>query len=235
MISALCTGGVVARAVDRGLLDLKVWNPREYVDTDYAAVDDRPYGGGPGMVMMVEPLVKAIRSAKKEQAGSFLTIYMSPQGIPITQKLINRLSSFDGLIILSGRYEGIDERVIELEVDEEYSLGDYVISGGELAAMVLTDAVARQCDNVLGDADSAKQDSFMTGLLDWSHYTRPTEYEGLKVPEVLCSGDHEKIRRWRIQQALVRTMRKRPDLLAQRELSEEEQTLLEEYLTEKEK
>ena len=233
MIAALCKGGVVAGAVARDILQLEVWNPRDYTSDSYATVDDRPYGGGPGMVLMAEPVVKAIRDAKEQQSGSYLSIYMTPQGSPLTQKTVGRLSSYDGLVVLAGRYEGVDERVIDLEIDEEYSLGDYVISGGELAAMVLTDAVARQCDGVLGDADSAKQDSFMTGLLDHPHYTRPAKYEGLAVPEVLCSGNHEEIRRWRMKQALAKTLERRPDLMEQHELSEEEQALLNEYLEEK--
>ena len=235
MIAALSRGGVVGRAIEREVVELKVWNPRDHAEGSHATTDDRPYGGGPGMVMMVEPTVKAIRAARKDHKDSSVVIYMTPQGKPLTQKTVNRLAGLDRLIILCGRYEGVDERIVELEVDEECSLGDYVISGGELAAMVLVDAIARQCDNVVGDADSVREDSFMTGLLDWPHYTHPPEYEDLAVPEVLRSGDHEKIRRWRIRQSLVRTLEKRPDLLERRQLNEEERTLLEQYLQQEKK
>lgn len=232
MIEALSKGGVVGNAIERKTLTLEVWNPRDYASGSYRAVDDRPYGGGPGMVMIPDPVVKALRDAKAKQAGKFVSIYMSPQGQPLTQDIVNRLAQYDGLLILSGRYEGVDERIIELEIDVEYSIGDYVVSGGELPAMILADAVARQCDDVLGDGDSAVQDSFMTGLLDWPHYTRPAEFEGLAVPDVLYSGDHNKIRLWRMKQSLVRTLQRRPDLIAQKELSEEEQSLLKEYMQE---
>ena len=185
------------------------------------------------MVMMIEPVVKAIRAARAEHQGSCVTVYMTPQGKPLTQETVNRLAGFDGLVVLAGRYEGIDERIVDLEVEEECSLGDYVISGGELAAMVLADAVARQCGDVLGNAESARCESFMSGLLDWPHYTRPAEYEGLRVPEILFSGDHRKIRQWRIEQSVARTLEKRPDLLERRRLSAEEQALLEGYLERK--
>lgn len=230
MINALSRGGVVARAIERGVLRLTTCNPRDYAGGVHATTDDRPYGGGPGMVMMVEPITRAIRAACKTHIERPTVVYMTPQGKPLTQKAVNRLAGRPGLVILCGRYEGVDERVVELEIDEECSLGDYVISGGELAAMVLTDAVVRQCDTVVGDADSLRQDSFMTGLLDWPHYTRPPEYEGLSVPEVLRSGDHEKIRCWRLGQSLVRTLKRRPDLFERRQLSEAEQALLERFL-----
>ncbi len=232
MIGALSRGGVVGRALERGVIRLKTWNPRDYAKGTYAATDDRPYGGGPGMVMMAEPTVKAIRAARAARGNRPAVVYMTPQGKPLTQATVNRLADSGDLIILCGRYEGIDERIVELEVDEECSLGDYVISGGELAAMVLADAIARQCGTVVGDADSVREDSFMTGLLDWPHYTRPPEYEGLSVPQALRSGDHEKIRRWRLGQSLLRTRNRRPDLFEKRRLSEEEQALLERCLRE---
>lgn len=234
MIAALSQGGVVGNAIERGILQLQTWDPRDYAQGKYREVDDRPYGGGPGMVLMPDPTVKALRAAKAQQTGRYLSVYMSPQGIPLRQAEVNRLAAdYDGLVILAGRYEGVDERVLELEIDCEYSLGDYVVSGGELPALILADAVARQRAGVLGDADSAVQDSFMTGLLDCPHYTRPSEYEGLRVPEVLGSGDHEKIRRWRLKQSLARTMDRRADLMESRALSIEEQDLLKEHLQER--
>ena len=230
MVENLLQNGVIGRAIKNNHLIVETWNPRNYASGEYRAVDDRPYGGGPGMLLMVEPIVKALRAAKKEHNQSYRTIYMTPQGKPLNQSTVNRLALEDGLIILAGRYEGIDERIIDLEIDEECSIGDYVISGGELPAMLLTDAVARQCENVLGHADSANQDSFMFGLLDCPHYTRPSEYEGLRVPDVLCSGNHEKIRLWRRTESLVRTFERRPDLFEKYNLSEEEKLLLKDYL-----
>ena len=229
MFSAL-QSGVVGRAIQAQLLQLQNWNPRDYSEDAHATVDDRPYGGGPGMVMMAQPLCAAIRDAKAQQQGSYKTIYMNPQGRRLSQQTVNRLAQCDGLILLAGRYEGIDERLIELEIDEEWSIGDYVISGGELAIMVLIDALARQHDGVLGEQESAKQDSFMHGLLDCPHYTRPADFEGLQVPEVLLSGNHQAIEHWRLEQSLIRTLRRRPDLFKQYILNDQEQAIIDDYL-----
>ena len=224
--------GVVGRAIDNGILQLNNWNPRNYSDGVHATVDARPYGGGPGMVMMAKPLCSALRNAKAKQQGSYKTIYMSPQGRCLKQQTINRLAKYDGLVLLAGRYEGVDERLIELEVDEEWSIGDYVISGGELAIMVLIDAVARQYEGVLGEQESAIQDSFMRGLLDYPHYTRPADFEGLQVPEVLLNGNHHLIRHWRLKQSLIRTLQRRPDLFERYTLNDEEQAIMNDYLAE---
>ena len=232
MIESFVQYGVLGRAMGNGLLTVNTWNPRDFAGGDYRGIDDRPYGGGPGMLLMAEPLCKALRAAKSRQRGAFRTIYLSPQGRRLRQDDINRLATLDGLVLLSGRYKGVDERAVELEVDEEWSLGDYVISGGEPAAMVLIDAVARQIEGVLGDEDSAKLDSFMAGLLDCPHYTRPAEYEGKAVPGVLLEGDHEAIRRWRLKQSLGRTLQRRDDLLQRRVFTKEEKALLSEYARE---
>jgi len=221
--------GVTGRAIQQGLVDLKAWDPRDYSGNKHRSIDDRPYGGGPGMVMQAAPLAQAITAAKKRQGCDTKVIYLSPQGKRLDHAAVVELSRRSGLILLAGRYEGIDERLIETEVDEEWSIGDYVLSGGELAAMVVIDAIARQLPGVLGDADSAKEDSFVMGLLDHPHYTRPEDYAGLAVPEVLLSGDHEAIRVWRLKQALGRTWLRRPDLLAALELNEEQQRLLKEF------
>ncbi|GIX30466.1 MAG: tRNA (guanine-N(1)-)-methyltransferase [Porticoccaceae bacterium] len=217
----LCEGiartGVVGRALERGLWRFRTFNPRDYATDRHRTVDDRPYGGGPGMVMRVEPARRAIQAARAWLAGegcrAVKVIYLSPQGRVFRQGDAKRLLEQDGLVFLAGRYEGVDERLIELEVDEEWSIGDYVLSGGELPAMVLVDVLVRCLPGALGHAESAAQDSFAEGLLDCPHYTRPEVYEGLRVPEVLLSGDHERIRRWRREQALERTRRRRPDLL----------------------
>ena len=232
MIDSFMQYGVLRRAVENELLTVKTWNARDFTDDKHATVDDKPYGGGPGMLMMAEPLCKALRAAKAQQQGNFRTIYLSPQGRRLDQESVNRLAELDGLVLLSGRYKGIDERVVELEVDEEWSLGDYVISGGEPAAMVLIDAVARQREGVLGDEDSARLDSFMAGLLDCPHYTRPSDYESRGVPEVLLNGHHAMIRRWRLKQSLGRTMQRRVDLLQGRTFTKEEKVLLSEYASE---
>ncbi|MBI3067487.1 MAG: tRNA (guanosine(37)-N1)-methyltransferase TrmD [Betaproteobacteria bacterium] len=233
MFDAVTECGVTGRARDRGLYTLVLWNPRDFAANSYRTVDDRPYGGGPGMVMMVEPLEKAILAARQRQesagVGTPRVIHLSPQGRLLDQRVVTELAAREGLVLLAGRYEGVDERLIEREVDEEISIGDYVLSGGELAAMVVMDCVVRQLPGTLGDADSARQDSFADGLLDCPHYTRPEAYEGLAVPPVLLSGNHAEITRWRLKQALGRTWRRRPDLLAKRALSEEERTLLEEF------
>jgi tRNA (guanine37-N1)-methyltransferase len=221
--------------MDKGLLTLSMVNPRDYAQDKHKSVDDRPYGGGPGMVMTVPPLASAIHAAKagmdagEKNTDAVKVIYMSPQGKRLDQQMVTELSQCQQLVVLCGRYEGIDERLIETEVDEEISIGDYVISGGELAAMVLLDGVIRQLPDALGDADSAKQDSFASRpLLDCPHYSRPESIEGRDVPAVLMSGDHEAIRRWRLQQSLLRTKERRPDLFERLELSREEQALLDE-------
>jgi len=221
--------GVTGRAIERGQVELALWNPRDYAQDPHRTVDDRPYGGGPGMVMMVEPLREVIRDARAAAPGSRV-VYLSPQGRRLDQAAVRGMAAARGLVLLAGRYEGIDERLIEAYVDEEWSIGDYVLSGGELAAMVLMDAVIRLLPGVLGHADSAQQDSYADGLLDCPHYTRPEEIEGRTVPAVLMSGNHELIRRWRLQQALGRTWLRRPDLLEGRELSSEERFLLDEFI-----
>jgi tRNA (guanine37-N1)-methyltransferase len=228
MFEAITAYGITSRAVKNGLLEVRVWNPRDYSEDKHRYVDDRPYGGGPGMVMQPEPLARTIQAARAAQPQAKV-LFLSPQGRRFDHAAAAELAQRPGLILLAGRYEGIDERLIATAVDEEWSIGDYVLSGGELAAMVLIDAVTRLLPGALGDEDSAAQDSFVDGLLDCEHYTRPEVYEGLKVPEVLLSGDHEKIRRWRLKRALGRTWQRRPDLLAQRELTTEQRELLEEF------
>ncbi len=230
MFEALTGEGVVGRAIGRGLAELRLWNPRDYTEDVHRTVDDRPYGGGPGMVMKYEPLQQAIESAR-QQVPQARVIYLSPQGRRFDQASARQLAeSGRPLLLITGRYEGIDERIIEHYVDEEWSIGDYVLSGGELAAMVVLDAVIRLLPGVLGDADSAEQDSFMDGLLDCPHYTRPETIDGMTVPAVLQSGNHEAIRRWRLQQALARTWLRRPDLLQDRPLSAEEEKFLAEII-----
>jgi len=229
MFEAVTGYGITGRAVKNGLLTVRVWNPRDFTEDKYRTVDDRPYGGGPGMVMMAEPLARAIAAARREQAGGAKVIYLSPQGRRLDHAGVLELSRREGMILLAGRYEGIDERLLETEADEEWSIGDYVLSGGELAAMAVIDAVTRQLPGALGDEDSAQQDSFVEGLLDCGHYTRPEIYNGRRVPEVLLSGDHEKIRRWRLKQALGRTWLRRPDLLERLQLGKEQKQLLEEF------
>ncbi|MCU7915599.1 MAG: tRNA (guanosine(37)-N1)-methyltransferase TrmD [Candidatus Thiodiazotropha sp. (ex Gloverina cf. vestifex)] len=226
MFDALTGEGVIGRAIDKGLAELKLWNPRDYTMDVHRTVDDRPYGGGPGMVMKYEPLQQAITLAKAENPGARV-IYLSPQGRRFDQQAARDFAAKgEPLMLIAGRYEGIDERVITRYVDEEWSIGDYVLSGGELAAMTILDAVIRLLPGVLGDADSAEQDSFMDGLLDCPHYTRPDEIDGMKVPAVLQSGNHDAIRRWRLQQALLQTMKRRPDLLQGRQLTAEEEKFL---------
>ena len=221
--------GVVGRAVTGGLVQIGTMDPRQFATDPHRTVDDRPYGGGPGMVMKAEPLASAIRaSAGRLPAGSPV-IGLSAQGRPFTQEIARRLAGLAGLVLVAGRYEGIDQRVVDGLIDEELSIGDYVVSGGELPALVVIDAVARLLPGVLGDAESAAQDSFGDGLLDWPHYTRPENWEGQVVPAVLQGGNHAEIRRWRLQQALGRTWQLRPELLAARALTAEERKLLEEY------
>lgn len=232
MVQDYARHGVLARALAQKLMFLHTWNPRDYSDNKQQQVDDRPYGGGSGMVMMAKPLQQAIRAARAQQSPACRVIYMNPQGKPLKQDAINSMARADGLILIAGRYKGIDERVVECEVDEQWSLGDYVISGGELAAMVVIEAVSRHIPQVLGNEDSAQEDSFMTGLLDCPHYTRPCEFEEQRVPEVLLSGDHESIRRWRLKQSLGRTLQQRPDLLSQHVLNREERELLNAYARE---
>jgi len=228
MFEALTDYGISGRAVNQGLLELSSFNPRDYTDDPHSVVDDRPYGGGPGMVMMVEPLRKAISAARDWIQGEPLVVYLSPQGKVLQQTAVNQFATHQSLILIAGRYEGIDERLIELEVDQEWSIGDYVLSGGELPAMVFMDALIRQLPGALGHKDSASQDSFAEGILDCPHYTRPDAYEGLDVPEVLLSGNHEKIRQWRLKQSLLRTKQRRPDLLDRLELDNEQRALLKE-------
>jgi tRNA (guanine37-N1)-methyltransferase len=221
--------GVTGRAIRDGKVELKTWNPRDKATDRHRTVDDRPYGGGPGMVMAVEPLSSTIQAAREQQASGTRVSLMGPQGRKLDHAGIDELAGRQGLILVCGRYEGIDERAIESEIDEEWSIGDYVISGGELAAAVIIDAVARLIPGVLGDEQSAEQDSFVDGLLDHPHYTRPEMAGGKAVPEVLLSGDHEAIRRWRRKQALGRTWQRRPDLLEGRELDKEAKLLLREF------
>jgi len=229
MFEAVTNYGITGRAIRNELLSLRVWNPRDYTDDKHRSVDDRPYGGGPGMVMMTEPLTKALAAARSGQVSGAKVVYLSPQGHRLDHEAVLEFSRREGLILLAGRYEGIDERLLEAEVDEEWSIGDYVLSGGELAAMVVIDAIARQLPGALGDEDSAQQDSFVDGLLDYEHYTLPETYLGRVVPEVLLSGDHEKIRRWRLKRSLGRTWLRRPDLLERLELNSEQKHLLEEF------
>jgi tRNA (guanine37-N1)-methyltransferase len=230
MFDAITQHGISRRAVERGLFALHCWNPRYFASDNYRTVDDRPYGGGPGMVMLAEPLEKALQAARdrqQQQTGQQpKVVYLSPQGQPLTHSLVMQLKAEPGLVLLAGRYEGVDERVIQRQVDLEVSIGDYVLSGGELGAMVLIDAIVRQLPGVLNDAGSAEQDSFVDGLLDCPHYTRPEVYEGISVPDVLLSGNHAEINRWRLKQALGRTWQRRPELLASRQLTKEESRLL---------
>jgi tRNA (guanine37-N1)-methyltransferase len=230
MFDAVDAAGVIGRARERGIYQLVAWNPRDFAHNAYRTVDDRPYGGGPGMVMMPEPLGKALAAAKQRQKSAGVkrprVIHLSPQGRLLDHRLVMELAAEQGLVMLAGRYEGVDERVIARELDDEISIGDYVLSGGELAAMVVIDCIVRQLPGVLGDAESASQDSFVDGLLDCPHYTRPEHDGDRKVPDVLLSGNHAAIRRWRLQQALGRTWERRPDLLQDRTLSKEEEALL---------
>jgi tRNA (guanine37-N1)-methyltransferase len=228
--------GVTGRALERGLWRLGTWNPRDYATDHYRTVDDRPYGGGPGMVMLLEPLTKAVAAAKARQrddgCATTRTIHLSPAGARLTHQRVAEFAAAadgTGYVLVAGRYEGIDERFVAREVDEEIAIGDFVVSGGELPALMLIDAIVRQRPGVLNDAESAAQDSFVDGLLDCPHYTRPERYEGDAVPEVLLSGHHAAIRRWRLKQALGRTWERRPGLLEGRSLTKEEATLLAEY------
>lgn len=231
MFAAITDCGITSRAFKQGIYSLHVTNPRDFTLDVHKTVDDRPYGGGPGMVMLAEPLAQAIRQVKQAQQAEGLqphVIHLSPRGKPLTHEKVMQLAGRQGLILLASRYEGVDQRVLETQVDEEISVGDYVLSGGELPAMTLIDAIVRQLPGALGDADSAAEDSFVNGLLDYPHYTRPEVFEGLAVPEVLRSGNHAKIKAWRLKQSLALTRAKRPDLLAARSLTKEEARLLSE-------
>ncbi|HTK98907.1 MAG TPA: tRNA (guanosine(37)-N1)-methyltransferase TrmD [Pseudomonadales bacterium] len=230
MFRALTSEGVVARAIAAGTLVVDVENPRNHADDRHSTVDDRPYGGGPGMVMKVEPLERSIAALKQRAGGPARTIYLSPQGEQLQQRKVESLAREERLVFVAGRYEGIDERVIEASVDEQISLGDFVLTGGELPVMVVIDAVARYLPGTLGNAESAEAESHRSGLLDWAHYTRPDLVAGRSVPPVLLGGDHETIRRFRLRDALGRTYERRPDLLSRRTLSDEERRLLSEYL-----
>ncbi|GMQ87175.1 MAG: tRNA (guanosine(37)-N1)-methyltransferase TrmD [Gammaproteobacteria bacterium] len=230
MIRDCCRYGIPRIAMEKGLLELESWNPRDFADNRHRRVDDRPYGGGPGMVMQVQPVADAIKAARGRGEG--LVIYLSPQGKRLDQAALQRFVELPHMILLAGRYEGIDERLIELHVDEEWSIGDYVLSGGEPAALVWIDALARLLPGALGDEESALYDSFMDGLLDYPHYSRPEVVDGIAVPDVLLSGNHADIERWRMKQSLGRTWQRRPDLLEQKVLSEEQQALLTEFIRE---
>ncbi|HEX5056616.1 MAG TPA: tRNA (guanosine(37)-N1)-methyltransferase TrmD [Gammaproteobacteria bacterium] len=233
-VSTVVRYGVTGRAMEQKLLEFQCWNPRDFTRDRHQTVDDRPYGGGPGMVMLAEPLSQCIEAARNAAPDSKVVL-LSPQGRTLTQQSVRSLAEWPGMILVAGRYEGIDERLIRTLVDEEWSIGDYVLSGGELAAMVLIDAVARMLPGVLGDAESALQDSFMNGLLDCPHYTRPELWRDQPVPQVLLSGNHAAIARWRRQQALGRTWERRPELINASELSATDRRLLDEYRIERER
>ncbi len=230
MFAAISECGISGRAFARGQAELQLWNPRDFTTDNHRTADDRPYGGGPGMVMLAEPLAAALGAAQARQQGVGVIaphrVYLSPQGRTLGHALVMELAARPGLILLAGRYEGVDQRLLDEQIDEYISIGDYVLSGGELAAMVVIDAVVRQLPGVLGDADSAQQDSFVNGLLDYPHYTRPEVYRGVSVPAVLMGGNHALIQRWRLQQSLLLTRRYRPDLLARRSMSPAEISLL---------
>jgi tRNA (guanine37-N1)-methyltransferase len=230
---AITKHGITARALERKIYSLNLINPREFTTDNHKTVDDRPYGGGPGMVMLAEPLEKAIKVAKASNVGAKV-IHLSPCGKMLNHQKVMDLSQQSGLILLASRYEGVDERLLHTMVDEEISIGDYVLSGGELPAMALMDAIVRQLPGSLGDADSAVEDSFVNGLLDCPHYTRPEIYKDFRVPEILLSGNHAKIKEWRLKKSLALTRAKRPDLLAARSLTKEEARLLQEVIREQE-
>ncbi|RDX36474.1 tRNA (guanosine(37)-N1)-methyltransferase TrmD [Kangiella sp. HD9-110m-PIT-SAG07] len=241
MFESICEQGVVGRAVQQGKVNVAVTNPRDFTEDKHRTVDDRPYGGGPGMLMMTAPLTEAIRYAESvmaiedsagEDSAPVYKVFLSPQGKKLDHQLVETLAQKQNLLLVAGRYEGIDERVIESEIDLEVSLGDFVLSGGEIAAMAVIDSVVRTLPGVLGHQNSAQQDSFAEGLLDHPHYTRPEVYEGQQVPPILLTGDHEKIRRWRLKQSLGRTWLRRKDLLEHVELNDEQQQLLQEFIEE---
>jgi tRNA (guanine37-N1)-methyltransferase len=232
MFRSVTDFGITGRAVRNGLIEFHCWNPRDFTHDRHQTVDDRPYGGGPGMLMMVQPLRDAIHAAKAAAGGHAKVIYLSPQGRKLDQRGVIELAHCPRLILVAGRYEGIDERLIQSEIDEEWSIGDYVLSGGELPAMTLIDAVSRMVPGVLGKQASAEQDSFAEGLLDCPHYTRPEVLDSVPVPEVLLSGNHQAIRRWRLKQSLGRTWLRRPELLNNLALTDEQEQLLAEFVRE---
>lgn len=232
MFEAISCYGVTGRAVKNGLIQMQCWSPRDFTHDKHKTVDDRPYGGGPGMLMKVQPLRDAIHAAKDAAGGEVKVIYLSPQGRRLDHKGVQELASRERLILVAGRYEGIDERLIETEIDEEWSLGDFVLSGGEIPAMTMIDAVSRLVPGVLGHQDSATEDSFHDGLLDCPHYTRPEQLDDMQVPDVLLSGNHKEIRRWRLKQQLGRTWQRRPDLLDSLELDAEQKALLTDFIRE---
>lgn len=235
MIREAVKYGVTGRAVLSGMVDVGVVDPRDYAEDIHRTVDDRPYGGGPGMVMKVEPLRTALRAAVSKAPQGSPRIYLSAQGRRFDQEAALRFAALPGLVLLAGRYEGVDERLLQTEIDEEWSIGDYVLSGGEVPALAVIDAVIRLLPGVLGDERSAVEESFTQGLLDWPHYTRPEELEGMHVPQVLTSGNHRDIERWRLQQALGRTWKRRPDLIEARDLTAEEQQLLADFRNEQDR
>ena len=230
MFSAITEQGVISRAMKQSVLSLTTHNPRDFADDKHSTVDGRPFGGGPGMVMMPEPMISVIEAARSQAKPGAKVVYLSPQGKRFNHAAAQAFAERDSLILLAGRYEGIDERVLEHHVDEEWSIGDYVLSGGELPAMVMIDAIARLLPDSLGNSESAQQDSFVQGILDCPHYARPEEYNGQRVPDVLLSGNHQAIAKWREQQALGRTWERRPELLEKIELTDAQQQLLAGYL-----
>jgi tRNA (guanine37-N1)-methyltransferase len=232
MITAAASYGVTGRAIERKIVSLAVWNPRDYTHDKHRTVDDRPYGGGPGMVMKYQPLHDAVNGAKQAGSDTAKVVYLSPQGKPITQALLSEACDISQLILVAGRYEGVDERFVELDCDDEWSIGDYVISGGELGALIVIDAITRLLPGVLGHEESARQDSHMNGLLDYPHFTRPEQLSECSVPDVLLSGNHADIDRWRMKQALGRTWQRRPDLLKNKNLSAEQNYLLQQFKSE---
>ncbi|MDN3609045.1 tRNA (guanosine(37)-N1)-methyltransferase TrmD [Vibrio ostreicida] len=232
MFRSVTDYGVTGQAVKKGLLSVTTWNPRDFTHDKHRTVDDRPYGGGPGMLMMVQPLRDAIHTAKKAAPGKTKVIYLSPQGRKLNQKGVEELATNENMLLICGRYEGVDERVIQSEVDEEWSIGDFVMTGGEIPAMTLIDSVSRFVPGVLGDFASAEEDSFANGLLDCPHYTRPELLDGQEVPTVLKSGNHKDIRLWRLKQSLGRTWMRRPELLENLALTDEQEQLLAEFIRE---
>ena len=229
MFSAVSAHGITRRAVEQGQMELAFWNPRDFTTDRHRTVDDRPYGGGPGMLMKPEPLTAAVTAAKNEMGSDCPVMMLSPQGRRLDQAGLDELATLPAMILVAGRYEGIDERFIEAEVDQEWSIGDYVLSGGELGAMVMIDGITRLLPGTLGHPQSAQQDSFVEGLLDCPHYTRPERFGQQQVPEVLLQGNHQLIRRWRLKQALGRTAERRPEMIQALSLDEEQQQLLQEF------
>jgi tRNA (guanine37-N1)-methyltransferase len=232
MILSAASYGVTGRAIERKIVSLSAWKPRDYTEDKHRTVDDRPYGGGPGMVMKCQPLHDAVKSAKEAGSSAAKVVYLSPQGKPITQALLSETCDVPQLILVAGRYEGVDERFVTMDCDDEWSLGDYVISGGELGALIVIDAITRLLPGVLGHEESAQQDSYMNGLLDYPHFTRPEILETVSVPDVLLSGNHADIAIWRMKQALGRTWQRRPDLLKNKNLNAEQEYLLQQFKSE---